>query len=65
VPKKVRRPQLIHCIGVTFLRPENADLHAALAAEPDNPEAKALLHQRSVNVEKVRVLAFLFLCCVQ
>ncbi|THU83235.1 hypothetical protein K435DRAFT_784272 [Dendrothele bispora CBS 962.96] len=29
------------------------DLHAALAAEPDNPEAKALLHQRSVNVEKL------------
>ncbi|KAF9475599.1 hypothetical protein BDN70DRAFT_813850 [Pholiota conissans] len=29
------------------------DLHAALAAEPDNPEAKALLHQRSVTVEKL------------
>ena len=27
-----------------------ADLQAALAAEPDNPEAKALLHQRSVAV---------------
>ncbi|KAF8873172.1 hypothetical protein CPB84DRAFT_1818005 [Gymnopilus junonius] len=30
------------------------DLQAALAAEPDNPEAKALLHQRSVTVEKVK-----------
>ncbi|KAF5344422.1 hypothetical protein D9758_015468 [Tetrapyrgos nigripes] len=29
------------------------DLQAALVAEPDNPEAKALLHQRSVNVEKL------------
>ncbi|KAF8188708.1 hypothetical protein BJ912DRAFT_1031893 [Pholiota molesta] len=29
------------------------DLHAALLAEPDNPEAKALLHQRSVTVEKL------------
>lgn len=29
------------------------DLQAALVAEPDNPEAKALLHQRSVTVEKV------------
>ncbi|KAG6856146.1 hypothetical protein H0H87_007151, partial [Tephrocybe sp. NHM501043] len=29
------------------------DLHAALVAEPDNPEAKALLHQRSVTVEKL------------
>ncbi|TFK38702.1 hypothetical protein BDQ12DRAFT_712664 [Crucibulum laeve] len=29
------------------------DLTAALVAEPDNPEAKALLHQRSVAVEKL------------
>ncbi|KAG6883754.1 hypothetical protein C0993_003992 [Termitomyces sp. T159_Od127] len=29
------------------------DLQAALVAEPDNPEAKALLHQRSVTVEKL------------
>ncbi|KAG7086398.1 hypothetical protein E1B28_002353 [Marasmius oreades] len=29
------------------------DLQAALAADPDNPEAQALLHQRSVNVEKL------------
>ncbi|KAE9391143.1 hypothetical protein BT96DRAFT_959615 [Gymnopus androsaceus JB14] len=29
------------------------DLQAALAAEPDNPEAMALLHKRSVNVEKL------------
>lgn len=29
------------------------DLQAALQAEPDNPEAMALLHQRSVTVEKV------------
>ncbi|KAK0482964.1 hypothetical protein EDD18DRAFT_1200360 [Armillaria luteobubalina] len=29
------------------------DLHAALLAEPDNPEATALLHQRSVAVEKL------------
>ncbi|THU93064.1 hypothetical protein K435DRAFT_861899 [Dendrothele bispora CBS 962.96] len=28
------------------------DLHAASTAEPDNPEAKVLLPQRSVNVEK-------------
>ncbi|TFK61014.1 hypothetical protein BDN72DRAFT_485629 [Pluteus cervinus] len=31
----------------------NDDLEAALEAEPDNPEAKALLHQRSVAVEKL------------
>ena len=30
------------------------DLQAALVAEPDNPEAMALLHQRSVTVAKVR-----------
>jgi len=30
------------------------DLQAALVAEPDNPEAMALLHQRSVAVAKVR-----------
>lgn len=29
------------------------DLQAALDAEPDNPEAKALLYQRSVTVEKL------------
>ncbi|KAF7316283.1 J domain-containing protein [Mycena indigotica] len=29
------------------------DLQAALVAEPDNPEAKALLHNRSVSVEKL------------
>ncbi|KAG6811411.1 hypothetical protein H0H92_007564 [Tricholoma furcatifolium] len=29
------------------------DLQAALVADPDNPEAKALLHQRSVSVEKL------------
>ncbi|KAF9529942.1 hypothetical protein CPB83DRAFT_851864 [Crepidotus variabilis] len=29
------------------------DLQAALAAEPDNPEAMALFHQRSVTVEKL------------
>ena len=29
------------------------DLNAALVAEPDNPEATALLHQRSVAVAKV------------
>ncbi|KAJ3937338.1 MAG: hypothetical protein NXY57DRAFT_1107277 [Lentinula lateritia] len=29
------------------------DLQAALVAEPDNPEATALLHKRSVNVEKL------------
>lgn len=37
------------------------DLQAALVAEPDNPEAKALLHKRSVAVEKVfspYILAF-------
>ncbi|KAF8991615.1 hypothetical protein BDQ17DRAFT_1432957 [Cyathus striatus] len=31
----------------------STDLQAALVAEPDNPEAKALLHQRSVAVEKL------------
>ncbi|KAK7040268.1 hypothetical protein VNI00_009735 [Paramarasmius palmivorus] len=31
------------------------DLHAALVADPDNPEAQALLHQRSVNVEKEKL----------
>lgn len=35
-----------------------SDLQAALEAEPDNPEAKALLHQRSVTVEKVIVLLY-------
>jgi len=35
------------------LIPMTTDLQAALDAEPDNPEAKALLHQRSVTVEKV------------
>lgn len=34
------------------------DLQAALVAEPDNPEATALLHKRSVNVEKVRAVLF-------
>ena len=29
-------------------------MQAALVAEPDNPEAMALLHQRSVTVAKVR-----------
>ncbi|KAM6497098.1 hypothetical protein JOM56_007571 [Amanita muscaria] len=32
----------------------NEDLQAALAVEPDNPEATALLYQRSVTVEKAR-----------
>lgn len=31
----------------------STDLQAALDSEPDNPEAKALLHHRSVTVEKV------------
>lgn len=35
----------------------SADLQAALVAEPDNPEAKALLHQRSVTVEKVGLVS--------
>ena len=34
----------------------NEDLQAALVVDPDNPEAKALLHQRSVAVEKVECL---------
>ena len=33
----------------------HTDLQAALEADPDNPEAKALLYQRSVAVEKVKV----------
>ena len=40
------------------MSPMDVDLEAALAAEPDNPEAKALLHQRSVAVEKVRGLLY-------
>ncbi|PPQ94275.1 hypothetical protein CVT25_004932 [Psilocybe cyanescens] len=36
-----------------------SDLQAALAVEPDNPEAKALLHQRSVTVEKVMTIYIL------
>lgn len=32
-----------------------SDLEAALIAEPGNPEATALLHHRSVAVEKARV----------
>ncbi|KAL0577665.1 hypothetical protein V5O48_004313 [Marasmius crinis-equi] len=37
----------------TSLTRMRADLQAALIADPDNPEAQALLHQRSVNVEKL------------
>jgi hypothetical protein len=40
-----------HCRD--FSRVDRTDLQAALIAEPDNPEAKALLHRRSVAVEKV------------
>ncbi|KAF7297922.1 J domain-containing protein [Mycena chlorophos] len=36
-----------------YQRGAQEDLQAALAAEPDNPEAKALLHNRSVSVEKL------------
>jgi len=65
----VTRSALLAAVYLTFLCPISLfvvirltlmyfnieiDLQAALAAEPDNPEAKALLHQRSVTVEKVR-----------
>ncbi|KAJ7634931.1 hypothetical protein FB45DRAFT_1056892 [Roridomyces roridus] len=36
-----------------YQRGAEEDLQAALIAEPDNPEAKALLHNRSVAVEKL------------
>ncbi|KAK7044761.1 J domain-containing protein [Favolaschia claudopus] len=36
-----------------YQRGAQEDLQAALAAEPDNAEAKALLHHRSVAVEKL------------
>ncbi|KAJ6595905.1 hypothetical protein DFH09DRAFT_1135934 [Mycena vulgaris] len=36
-----------------YERGAQEDLQAALIAEPDNPEAKALLHHRSVSVEKL------------
>ncbi|THU90860.1 hypothetical protein K435DRAFT_863945 [Dendrothele bispora CBS 962.96] len=42
--------------GLRALFGVHEDLHAALTAEPDNPDAKALLPQRSVNVEKVVVV---------
>ncbi len=49
--RKVCLPHLDrHCNCISSPR---ADLQAALAAEPDNVEAKALLHQRSVTIEKV------------
>lgn len=42
-------------LSFNVLIPMTTDLQAALDAEPDNPEAKALLHQRSVTVEKVNL----------
>ncbi|KAJ6558077.1 hypothetical protein B0H19DRAFT_1028677 [Mycena capillaripes] len=40
-------------LSAGYQRGAQEDLQAALVAEPDNPEAKALLHHRSVAVEKV------------
>ncbi|ESK81634.1 hypothetical protein Moror_3255 [Moniliophthora roreri MCA 2997] len=40
-------------LGAGSLFGAQEDLQAALVADPDNPEAMALLHQRSVNVEKL------------
>lgn len=36
----------------------DVDLQAALIADPDNVEAKAMLHARSQTLDKVRVLSF-------
>lgn len=55
VPKKVGALKAPCCLFPSHHMIQ--DLQAALAAEPDNPEAKALLHQRSVTVEKARFLA--------
>ncbi|KAJ7512815.1 hypothetical protein B0H11DRAFT_1947511 [Mycena galericulata] len=40
-------------LAAGYQRGAEEDLQAALVAEPDNPEAKALLHNRSVAVEKL------------
>ncbi|KAF7351292.1 J domain-containing protein [Mycena sanguinolenta] len=40
-------------LAAGFQRGAQEDLQAALVSEPDNPEAKALLHHRSVAVEKL------------
>ncbi|KAJ7728929.1 hypothetical protein DFH07DRAFT_850615 [Mycena maculata] len=40
-------------LSAGYQRGAQEDLQAALVAEPDNPEAKALLHRRSVAVEKL------------
>ncbi|KAJ7108597.1 hypothetical protein C8R44DRAFT_842911 [Mycena epipterygia] len=40
-------------LSAGYERGAQEDLQAALVAEPDNPEAKALLHHRSVAVEKL------------
>ncbi|PPR01862.1 hypothetical protein CVT24_001343 [Panaeolus cyanescens] len=48
---RILRARARHATG-SYLGAQE-DLQAALAAEPDNPEAKALLHQRSVTVEKL------------
>ncbi|KAJ7185689.1 hypothetical protein C8R46DRAFT_1288730 [Mycena filopes] len=40
-------------LAAGYQRGAEEDLQAALAADPDNPEAKALLHHRSVAVEKL------------
>ncbi|KAJ7666073.1 hypothetical protein DFH06DRAFT_1268242 [Mycena polygramma] len=40
-------------LSAGYQRGAEEDLVAALVAEPDNPEAKALLHRRSVAVEKL------------
>ncbi|KAJ7100147.1 hypothetical protein B0H15DRAFT_818894 [Mycena belliarum] len=40
-------------LSAGYERGAQEDLQAALVADPDNPEAKALLHHRSVAVEKL------------
>ncbi|KAJ7029224.1 hypothetical protein C8F04DRAFT_1288746 [Mycena alexandri] len=40
-------------LAAGYQRGAEEDLQAALVADPDNPEAKALLHHRSVAVEKL------------
>ncbi|KAK1228020.1 hypothetical protein PQX77_008954 [Marasmius sp. AFHP31] len=55
-PENTARVRIIRArarLTAGFIFGAQEDLQAALLADPDNPEAQALLHQRSVNVEKL------------
>ncbi|THU91208.1 hypothetical protein K435DRAFT_863590 [Dendrothele bispora CBS 962.96] len=47
-PENAAKGRIVRALRSGILFRTHEDLHVA---EPDNPEAKALLHQRSVNVE--------------